>query len=55
METKQLFDCANWFNSRGIKAHTDGESVKILVEGHWVFVSSSEVEYRAELYSEENP
>ena len=58
METKekQIYNCIAWFLNRGIKAHTDGESVKILVEDYWVFISNSEIEYRSELFIEEtNP
>ena len=54
MGATHINNCVAWFSSRGITASTDGESVKILVEGHWVFVSNSEIEYRSELFIEEN-
>lgn len=44
-----------WFKDRGINAKAFDDLVLIDVQEYEVLVSMSEVEYRAELFEEENP
>lgn len=44
----------SWFNSRGINAKFFDDSLLVEVQEYEVLIANEEIEYRAELWDEEN-
>lgn len=51
---EQAQKAVKYFESMGVPASTivDASSVKIQVNGMWVFISGSEIEFRAEMWDD---
>jgi len=54
MNTNEMELAVKWFNSKDIPARIVNDDVVITVNDYEIYINSSEVIYRAELWQDEN-